>query len=114
MLLGSETITVQPKQQSITDGLPVISNDGAAYTLTGTVVPPMGEMVEQLPEWARLRKVWTLYIEGETIALAVGKPSPVITTSKGICKILREDDYTSHTTGLPCKSYILVEVADDE
>lgn len=112
--LGREKITVQPRKQTLTDGIFVMSNDGAASYVWGSVQPIGQAMLDRLPEGARRSARWVIFAEPSTAAIDMGPPPDILITSKGTLIPVGEADYTSHTSGLPHVAYACAEVGADE
>lgn len=120
ILLGRESITVQPRKQTLTTstGKYAIATNGASSTVWGSVQPIGQRQLERLPEGARASARWIVYVESPTNAINIGgSPLTVpdaLTTSMGTLIPIAEIDYTPHTSGLGHVAYACAEVGGDE
>lgn len=118
-LLGRESITVQPKKQTLAAGVYVLSNNGASSTVWGSVQPIGQRVLERLPEGVRASARWQVWVESPTTAAIFigGNPGTVpdqLTTSVGTLIPIAEIDYLAHASGLPHVSYACAEAGGDE
>jgi hypothetical protein len=117
-LLAREQITVQPKQQTLSNGTYALSNDGASFTIWGSIQPIGRKDLERIPEGSRASAEWVIYTEGGTDAIDIGgrpgEPPDHLTTSKGTLIPIASIDYSTHTTGLGHVAYACMSVGSDE
>ena len=115
-LLGAETLTVTPYTVSIVDHVPTPAA-GTPYTVTGSVLPIGERALQMLPEGARSSARFELYVEGTDPipnTAEAGKAADRVSWGGRSYVVTGVQDYTQHTTGLPHRRYVMLEVGSDE
>ena len=118
-MLGTETVTITPQTAALVDGVWQLT-PGSSYTVTGTVLPVPGAVLQRLSEGARRRAVYVLYVEGNptintTETASPSTPADRAARANGETYVVSTNlDLSIHGTGLPHRQYILDRVAGDE
>jgi len=114
-MIGLTNITITPYSGAWQDGA-YVPSPGQPYTLLGTVVPVPGMVAERLPEGARSKARWQVFIAGKPAIKTAGSGGPADrVTVDGVDYVpIALSDYSYHTSGLAHSSYVLVEVGYDE
>ena len=118
-MIGTETITVIPQGPAIrTDGKYSLDPQ-ATYTVKGSIQPAGPAVIAQLSDLARRSAAFVMFVEGTAPAIeladpATRRPSDRVTRAGKTYVVLKELDFTPHTTGLPHKQYVIQEVGSDE
>jgi hypothetical protein len=107
-MLGREDMTVTPR----TSGTPVNGRiapvDGTPYPITASIAPLGNSVLSPAPEGARKHAKWNLFTEPSVI-LSANPPGDLVATSKGLCRVVGEADFTAHRTGRPGRIYYLAQ-----
>lgn len=115
-LLGQQSLTVTPYTVSIVDHVPTPAA-GTPYTVQGTVLPIGERTLSMLPEGSRTKARFELYVEGTdpiTKTAEAGKAADRVAWKGRSYVVTGVQDYTQHTTGLPHRRYVMLEVGSDE
>jgi len=114
VLLGAQQVTITPQSGSYSGGV-WTSTPGASYQATATIIPAPKEELERLPEGARTKSYWLIYVEGEELTVgSPGKAADRVTWQGRELVVIAESDYSAHASGVPHRAYLLAEVGDDE
>jgi hypothetical protein len=117
-ILGAETVTVTRRSGSYVNGVfaPVLDS---SFDWVASIQPAPGRAIEQLPEAARTRAMFVAYADIDQAELRTvevsgsGLPDRIIRGGR-VYEVHRADDWSSHVSGVPHHSYLLVEVGGDE
>ncbi len=117
-MIGTESVTVTPRTGAWTAGT-FVATSGTPYTVTASVQPAGPRAVEMLPEGARSRARFTLWIAGTTQQIKVaststGAPGDVLTIRGRKYLALSVEDQSGHAHGLPHQVVVVAEVGEDE
>lgn len=117
-ILGAETVTVTRRSGSYVNGafVPVLDS---SFDWVASIQPAPGRAIEQLPEAARSRAMFVAYadiaqVELRTVEISGSGLPDRITRGGRVYEVHRADDWSLHTSGVPNRSYLLVEVGGDE
>ena len=118
-ILGKEKLTVTRRTGDYTNGawVPVLDS---TFTIKANVQPMPARQLEMLPEAARTKGAFICYADNRQTPLRVldltgkGMPDRVARADGRSYEVHSLGDWTSHTTGLPHRAYVLVEVGADE
>jgi hypothetical protein len=107
-MLGREDMTVTPR----TSGAPVNGRitpvDGTPYQITASIAPLGNSVLSPAPEGARKHAKWNIFTE-PSVVLSANPPGDLVATSKGLCRVVGEADFTAHRTGRPGRVYYLAQ-----
>ncbi len=119
-MLGVKTITVNRYALAWdAAGQPVIGAPASTFTVRGSVQPLGDRVLVKLDEGTRLLARFAMYVKkGQPELHTAGKDSATLADfavwHDREYAIYGDQDWTDHTPGIPHRSYVLVEIGQDE
>lgn len=117
-MIGTELVSCVHRQQTLVGGNLEVSDLGAPFSVVASIQPVTGEVLEMLPENARVAARYAMWIEGDSPVLGAsveaGRPGDRVFWRSRTWEVTVAMDWTIHARGIPHWAYILTRVGGDE